>query len=253
MIQNIQDRHIQFESILNFRDLGGLHNHSGKNILRKRIFRSAELGKMTNEDFRRIRSELNLTSVIDLRSKMEVEHKGTGLISNSGIKYHNISFIPNGGDPKADEIRYRQFKNMGEFYLDMVGTPGYGRHLVDALEVIASPINHPLVFHCAVGKDRTGVLAAVLLSILEIPEEDIVYDYTLSESAMQIIYNTPDPDPHLEEDKKKLPAYFWKASPESMELFLAGIKQSFGSIRQYLVKSGAEKSLFTRLEQCLLS
>ena len=53
---------------------------------------------------------------------------------------------------------------MGELYLYRIRQPEFGKKLVDSLELIADRNNHPLVFHCSVGKDRTGVLAAMLLA-----------------------------------------------------------------------------------------
>ena len=51
---------------------------------------------------------------------------------------------------------------------------------LEALEIIAEPENHPLVFHCNAGKDRTGSLAAVVLGVLGVMDEDIIEDYALT-------------------------------------------------------------------------
>jgi protein-tyrosine phosphatase len=62
-----------------------------------------------------------------------------------------------------------------------------GARYLDALEIIAERDNHPLVFHCSAGKDRTGVLAAMVLTAMGIVDEDVVADYTLSAPLMKDI------------------------------------------------------------------
>ena len=72
-----------------------------------------------------------------------------------------------------------------------------GTEILTALEVLAGPEALPAVFHCTAGKDRTGLLSAILLSLLGIPEETVVADYALSQEAMgrlkeKIIRKYPD-------------------------------------------------------------
>ena len=55
------------------------------------------------------------------------------------------------------------------------------------------------------------------------------------------------------EDARSLPDYFWQASPELMEMFLAALKREYGSVRGYLETQGAETSLFDRLKSALLT
>jgi protein-tyrosine phosphatase len=246
-------RHLRFESVSNFRDIGGYRTRQGYTIAWRRVFRSGEFAKITRNDFKRLMEEISPASVVDLRSKFEVERHGIGLLSEADIKYHNISFIADGGDRKADERRYKEFKNMGEFYLDLMPKKEYGQRIIEALEVIATPENHPLVFNCAVGKDRTGILAAVLLSVLGVTDEDIIEDYSLSGPYMEELLKTIDADPQIAEGVKALPDFFWKASPESMALFLNTLRRDYGSVNGYLEFMGSEPSLIERLEKALLS
>jgi protein-tyrosine phosphatase len=185
MTANSYSRHIALDSVINFRDLGGYRTHSGKTVVWRRLFRSGELNRMTGTDFAAFKQQLGVVSVIDLRSRLEVDKQGTSLLTGSGIKYYNISFIPDGGDKGANEVRYKNFTNMGEFYLDLMQNKELGGRIVEALEIIALAENHPLVFHCAVGKDRTGILAAVLLNILGVPDDDVIEDYALSAQPMK--------------------------------------------------------------------
>ncbi|MCK4863108.1 MAG: tyrosine-protein phosphatase, partial [Dehalococcoidales bacterium] len=203
-------------------------------------------------DLDRLTGEMGLTSVIDLRSGMEVEHQGIGLLSEADIKYHNISFIA-GGNRDEDERLFRELSNMGEFYLHLVRKNEFGERIVAALEIIAEPTNHPLVFHCAIGKDRTGILAAILLSVLGVEDEDIIEDYSLSTPYMEALLERMNNDPKMAEFAGRLPGYSWEASRESMELFLSTLKREYGSVGDYLKVQGVEPSLVQRLEKALLT
>lgn len=249
----LYSRHISFESVPNFRDIGGYRTHDGHTVTWRRLFRSGELGNMTRSDLNRLREEIGLTSVIDLRSAIETERQGAGLLSEAGIGYHNIPFITGGSDRNEEERLFWEFSNMGEFYLHLVQQREFGKRIEEALEVIAEPDNHPLLFHCAVGKDRTGILAAILLSVLGVEDEDIIEDYSLSTPYMEELIERMKNEPKMAEFAKRLPGFFWGAAPESMALFLSTLQREYGSVRDYLRVQGVEPSLIQRLESALLT
>lgn len=236
----------------NFRDIGGYRTNGGYTVAWRRVFRSGEFARITRDDFSRLMAEIGPATVVDLRSKLEVERQGIGLLAEAKIKYLNISFATDDDDRPANEKRYREFKNMGEFYLDFMPRKEYGRQIIQALEVIASPENHPLVFNCAVGKDRTGILTAVLLSVLDVKNEHIIKDYTLSGPYMEVLKKRIASDPEATADVKTLPDFFWKASPESMVLLLDTLRKDYGSVAGYLEFMGSEPTLVPRLEKALL-
>jgi len=245
-------RQIDLDNVLNFRDLGGYKARGGRTVVWRRLFRSAELANMTRNDFNRLTGDIGLAAVIDLRSAEERERQGIGLLSETSIKLHNISFLTDGGNKNSDEKRFTNFPNMGEFYVYLVGNGRFGQRIIEALEIIAAPENYPLVFHCAVGKDRTGLLAAILLSTLGVADEDIIADYAMSGPPMQVIIKRLSSKPETAGFVTRVPAYFWGAVPESMALLLATLKQEYGSTAGYLKKNGADSSLVKRLEKALL-
>ena len=112
--------------------------------------------------------------------------------------------------------------------------------------------NHPLVFNCAIGKDRTGILAAVLLSALGVDDEDIIEDYVLSGPYMVELLKRKVEWPEIAAAEKVLPDYFWGAVPESMEMLLSALRKEYGSIRHYIEAYSADSSLISRLEKALL-
>jgi protein-tyrosine phosphatase len=245
-------RQIDFEGILNFRDLGGYQARGGRTIAWRRVFRSAEMINMTDADFQLLTEEIGLNSVVDLRSSLERENHGIGWLSEARIKYYPVSFLSDGGDRRGDRTRFADFKNMGEFYAKLMQGKDFGQRIVEALEIIAEPANHPLVFHCAIGKDRTGILAGILLGALGISDKDIITDYTMSAPHVEIILKRLKSKPETAEFANLFPAFAWEAAPVSMALLLAALKDNYGSTAGYLKANGADFTLVNRLEKALL-
>jgi len=244
-------RHIEFESVLNFRDLGGYRTRAGRMVAWRRLFRSGELHHMTKHDITRLREELGLRSVIDLRNDEQLELHGVGPLDEVGIKYFNIPFILDIDKDKEREV-LRESSNAGEVSLYYIKHKDYGKRIIEALEIIAEPDNHPLVFHCNAGKDRSGILAAIVLGILDVADEDIIRDYTLTTPYMKDYIERWDNDPEAAEVHRSLPGYLFKALPASMALILSSLRQEYGSIREYMEAQRTSVLLFNRLERALL-
>jgi protein-tyrosine phosphatase len=240
-------REINFDKIINCRDLGGYRAGGNRTIAWRWLFRSGYVHPMTARDQNRLKAELKLTSVINLRSNKAGQEKEVSLLNDAGIKYFNTPFF----SYQQEELSY-DFTNMGEAFLFRIRQQEYAKPILAALEIIADPKNLPLLFHCGAGKDRSGLLAAFTLAVLGVADDDIITDYTLSAPYMREMVANMMNDPNTPEEEKNLPAYTWEAAAESMALFLTGLKREFGSARAYLEMNGADKSLFARLEKALL-
>jgi protein-tyrosine phosphatase len=249
----IYERHLKFGSVVNFRDIGGYRGDGGKRVVWRRIFRSGEFRNITREDLTRLTKELGVNYVLDLRSEFELKNNGKGLLTECDIKYCNIAFMADGGDPEANSKRYSKLTNMGDFYIELVRQKDYGKKIVQALEIIADAENHPLVFHCAVGKDRTGMLAAMLLTLLGVGEADIIEDYTLSEPYMDELLAKLKANPPKDGPPLDIPDYFWKASAPSMKLFLSTMEKEYGGVAKYLKEMGMPADLPKHLQSILLA
>ena len=246
-------RHIHFESVPNFRDLGGYRVHDGRTVAWRRLFRSAALHRMNEGDVVRLK-QISLRAVIDLRSPKDPEkNPEIVLLEAIGARYYPIPFRPDSPAYVMDEVKaHRDATNMGAIYLRRIGEKPFGQRLVDALEIIAERDSHPLVFHCSAGKDRTGVLAAMVLAALGVVDEEIVEDYTLSAPFMREIRARMTSDPETAHGAKELPDFQWDASAESMAVFLSLLRREYGSVDGYLRANGASSSLVDRLKAALL-
>jgi len=247
-------RHIHFDSVPNFRDLGGYRTHDGRTVAWRRLFRSAALHKMNDRDIARLKQEISPRAVIDLRSPKDPERNPEVLLLKEiGATYYPIPFRPDSSAYVKDEAQaHPNATHMGEIYLYRIREKPFGKRLVDALEIIAEPDTHPLVFHCSAGKDRTGVLAAMVLAAMGIVDEDVVEDYTLSAPFMKDIRDRMNSDLETAQGVKDLPDFQWEASGESMAVFLALLRREYGSADGYLKAKGARSSLVDRLKAALL-
>ncbi|WP_079126442.1 tyrosine-protein phosphatase [Streptomyces sp. ERV7] len=173
------NRHIGFERLHNFRDLGGYRTEDGLTVRWGRLFRSDSLGKLQDEDWDRF-LDLGVRTVIDLRYPWEIEGKGR-VPEHASLTYRNLSIEHRPYDQASLGADVETGRYLADRFLE-VAHDGV-EELREALRTIAAPDSGPLVFHCASGKDRTGLLAALVLTLLGVPEDVIVEDFTLTELA----------------------------------------------------------------------
>ncbi|GAA2390973.1 tyrosine-protein phosphatase [Dactylosporangium salmoneum] len=162
------------EGLVNFRDLGGLPA-SGGTVRPGVLFRSDSLAYATPADVASLVHDLRLTTVIDLRGEYEVSQLGRGPLSDSRVEYYSAPIADVSG---ADDLVGHYVAILAEKGSVLAGTV---RHLACAGTL-------PAVFHCEAGCDRTGVLAAVVLGLLGVPEEAIAADYAATAAAMPTIH-----------------------------------------------------------------
>jgi protein-tyrosine phosphatase len=247
------NRQVAFDNILNFRDLGGFKARGRRTVARGRVFRSGEMHHATERDITRLKKEFKLKMIIDLRSVGTIEKLGIEPFEKIGAAYHNLPFVLiSDSTNDTDKRIFEGFTNSTQTLFYRVSSPEYGQKIVQALEIIAAPRNHPVVFHCNAGKDRSGVLAAILLKTLGVENADVIADYCLTALCLDEFIARWDADPRTADVHKSLPSFQKEVVPETMSSFLAMLKKEYGSAAGYLKDNGAEASLVARLEAALL-
>ena len=244
------ERHIPFEGCFNFRDLGGYHTSDGRTVRWRRIFRSARLQLLTERDAVRIRDEIGITAVIDLRQRRSSGFAGRGPLAEPPTRYQIIPLYDEDITQAAEKLR--AVNNLAERYAQQLRGPEFGRRVVEAMTAIIEPDAGPTVFCCTMGKDRTGMLAALILGALGVGDEEIIGDYALSDKYVVEAYDALRTDPEQVANLELLPSHAFEALPETMETMLTTLRQEYGSIRGYLEAGGADQSLFQRLEEALI-
>ncbi len=239
------DRHISFERLHNFRDLGGYPAADGLAVRWGLLFRSDSLGKLRGGDWERF-LELGVGAVIDLRYSWEIDAKGR-VPEHPSLAYHHLSVEHRPYDQAALGPGVETGPYLAERYME-VAHDGVGE-LRSALEVIAAQ-KGPVAFHCASGKDRTGLLAALVLALLGVAEEVIVEDFALTGLATgRLLADWRADHPGQE---PVWPGY-GQAPAEVMRLFLAALTREHGSVRAYAADLlGADDALVAALRANLL-
>lgn len=215
----------------NFRDLGGYPTLDGRSTRWGRLFRSDGLHELTPEDLGVLR-ELGLSCVVDLRTPAELERTGRGPLEREPIRYFHLPLLA-GGDQTAPEEAQQNLADRYFWYLD-VGRQSF----VDAFAVVADESSYPLVFHCAAGKDRTGVFAALVLSILGVERPVIVEDYVLTQSRMDLIMERMRRNTDFEQRVTEIPQFLFKAEVGTITTFLERLDHRFGGARQWALDAG---------------
>ncbi len=178
-------RKIELKGAYNFRDLGGYCTYEGKKTKWGKFFRSDNLAKLSRGDLKRL-AKLNLQLIVDLRSKEERVSKPNRLPMRNGIKIENIEISDNhkGYNDLKRELFYGK---AGEIDLEEMIFSAYRRAITDYrdeleyfFKLILNPSNYPILVLCNAGKDRTGVVVALVLLALGVSKQTIMEDYMLS-------------------------------------------------------------------------
>ncbi len=250
-IANHPRRLIGLEAVHNFRDLGGYATADGRSTKWGTLFRSDGLYRLRGaDDMSRVR-QLGLKSVIDLRTEREQREQGIFPTDDIEVTFHHLSIV----DVTWSDTETPEFDDEVEFlvwgYRDMLEI-GSSR-FADAMHVLAQTDSLPAVFHCAAGKDRTGVLAALLLSSLGVDDAHICADYGLTQDAMRrSIAWSKVHRPELAERYATIPKAFLAADPRAMQIVLTELAQQHGSVRNYVRKIGVTDATVKALGNLLL-
>ncbi|MFG2995386.1 tyrosine-protein phosphatase [Streptomyces sp. NPDC048340] len=221
-------RHVEFEYLHNFRDLGGYRAVDGRTVAWGTLYRADSLGKLRGADWDRFLA-LGIRTVIDLRYPWEIEAKGR-VPEAERFTYanHSIEHRPYDQaaiDPDVDPWRY-----LADRFAEVVEDGVV--EIRETIELIASDAG-PTVFHCTSGKDRTGLIAAFVLTLLGVPEEQILADFALTELAtarLRADWEAANPDRTL-----GWPAY-GRAPQTVLSLVLADLTARYGSPARYLTE-----------------
>ena len=127
-----------------------------------------------------------------------------------------------------------------------------GSALVEAFRLIAEPANYPLVFHCAAGKDRTGILAASLLGLLGVDDAAIVEDYALSQANMARALDKIRARPDAELILANRPLATFEAPTDAIVGFVEAIHSTYGDWHNAALAIGLDAGGIEALRQHLL-
>jgi protein-tyrosine phosphatase len=243
-------RHVAFEALFNVRDLGGYRTADGRTTRWQTLYRADGINRVGAADLARL-AALGLRTVVDLRTMGEVEQRGRFPVDALPVDYHHLPVIRETWEKweVADDVDPVEF--LVQRYQEMLDEGASA--LAAALAILADPTGYPAVFHCAAGKDRTGVLAAVVLAVLGVDDDTVAADYGLSRAAMDTLVewlrvNAPDALDAMTDQ----PAAFLDAPPRAMHEVLALVRAEHGSMVGYVTSIGVEATTIESLRRQLL-
>lgn len=240
------DRRIPLEGCFNFRDLGGYPSEGGRRVRWRQLFRSDALHHLTARDVERLQAELGIRHIVDLRSTAELEAEGRGLLAAAPARFHHLPLYdgPTGeGRERAAEL------SLADRYFLMADFAR--KPIARVLETLAAS-DAPAVYHCAAGKDRTGVISAILLGVLGVPDEIIVADYAASQERLDEIVDRLMSAEGYQAMLEALPPDTLHAVPETMVSLLRQLRERYGSLEDYLQEAGMAPEASRRLRERFL-
>ncbi len=277
-------RWIELEGAVNVRDVGGLPTVDGRTTRPGVLLRADNLQDLSHSDVRRLVDELHLQTVVDLRSHGEAHLAGPTPLEGTPVRTHRFSLIPEWDgepdDPQHDRedvdraveqsitdgrseqalvekalptlsdfsARARRRKDPTDLTGHYVGyVQQAGANVGRALQVLADPGSGPVLVHCAAGKDRTGVVVALALSLAGVVRDAVVEDYLRSaERAERILARLQATDtygPSL----ASVPVADITPRAASMAGFLDWVDATYGGPHGLAISLGVDETAIARL------
>ncbi len=218
------------------------------------LLRADTLQELTPQDVTVLR-DWGLRTIIDLRTPIEADLEGRGPLADEPIAYANLPFMPDEllvpGNDKAREliVAERRESDRVEHYLNYLKYAG--DRVLGAVRLVASPDGPPALFHCAAGKDRTGVLAALLLDAVGVEREAIVADFALTNERLERIGGRLRRMSTYANYTGTLTLNDMSADPQTMTDVLAALDKDFGGAAGWLTTAGLTTNELASLRAAL--
>ena len=223
-----EERMLKVESMTNIRDLGGYETQAGYYTKSHKFVRSTNPGKLSDEE-KEYLYEYGIRVQIDLRSNFELEQQPSTLKDYQDIKYYHINLMKV-KDLNVLPKEIANYHDLAGFYIFML--EANKEQFKEVFEIFYDNPYDTIMFNCSAGKDRTGIVAALLLDLAGCHEYDIVKDYSESyENNMAMIKQLEEMMPS--EDEK-----FLGSDPRVMMKFIAYLRENYGSTKGYLLNIG---------------
>jgi protein tyrosine/serine phosphatase len=239
-------RHLVWPDLLNARDLGGLPLGLGEQTAWRRVVRADNLNKLASSGVSALVA-YGIRTVIDLRDGRELEKFPNPLAAAPprGVVFLNV--------PLISEAEWEAIKDPARMAEGYVLTARLShQHIAKAVAAVSDASPGGVVIHCHAGKERTGIVAALLLSLAGVPDETVAEDWTASDAYLQPLYeewlaNEKDPGVRT----KRAEGFVTQA--EHILDVLAYVRRTHGSLDDYLLAGGVTADQLGRVRRRLVS
>ena len=243
------NRYLQWDACINTREMGGYPVENGT-IRWKSLIRSDNTAQLTSPS-RQALIDYGIRTVIDLRYPGELQMEPNPFMAGKDHTpdYYNIPLDEDqdlawpGGDQKPHQL-------MSDMYQRMLETNRH--HVAAVLTCMAESQPGGIIFNCYAGKDRTGLIAAMVLGLLGASRETIISDYALTTPEILKIREKRLSMARLSPDRQAYFTVIWTSLPDSMRLTLDYLDQRYGGIMGYLADTPLTSPTITALRDRLV-
>ena len=245
---------ISLDGACNVRDLGGLPTVDGRHTREGVLVRADNLQDLSSGDVDQLLAS-GVGTVLDLRTAAEVEITGPGPLRGTAVRHLNLDLVPHGFDGREDLVERAVPDElagehaMDHYYIDYVKHAP--RAVATALRTIADPNAGTVLVHCAAGKDRTGVVVAVALSLVGVRREAVVADYARSAERIEQIRDRLLATELYSADIARRPLDAMVPHADNMERFLDRVDREYGGVHGLAMSIGVDEESIARLSRRL--
>lgn len=234
--------------LANLRDTGGLPTYDGRRTRTGRLLRSATPYHLDAAQVAVLTGGLGVQLRIDLRSRGEVAGATNAHLTT---EEHAVLLAPlsSGGRDVVPDIA-DPVAAMTAHYLRFLEHAG--ESFAAIARAVVAPGRVPALVHCTLGKDRTGVTVALLLSSVGVTDDAVVADYALTQGRTDALLARLREVPGYRERLAELPAEGLAARPATMVAFLTGVRATYGDARGYLGSVGVSDVTLDALTDLLV-
>lgn len=238
---------LPLEKAYNVRDLGGYATENDNITAFRTFLRGDNLTNLTEAD-KQYLINYGVTSVIDLRSEEEANYKPNPFHNHETISYINVSLFPFVREEveSMDAVKefFAQENALAIMYNEMLARK---KAAIKTIFEFIADNEGCILFHCAQGKDRTGVLALLLLGLASVSRSDIIANYVVTE-----IYNEDNPDKRIFNLPIETPEVLLNSKPENIAQTYDYLIDNYGNFEKYLLATGLDKEVINKVKERLL-
>ncbi len=231
-------RHLKLAGCHNLRELGGYTTSDGKQTQWSTLLRSDSLHRLPVSSQQQL-LDYGVRTIIDLRTPSEVNRKEYALSNASEIKYFNLPLIEDRS--QVESIKEKQLFEHNCFFLEERQP-----QIKTILETIATE-KTTIVIHCSAGKDRTGIIIALLLAVADVPVATIAEDYHKSDRYLAPLYSSI-----RKQAIKEGFVHLLESPPQTIIDIFAYLDRHYGGVNQYLENIGINLETSSLLKTILL-
>lgn len=233
---------LPIDSVDNCRELGGYNTQYGEQTKWHAFLRSSELSRLSTEDIAFLKA-YGVKTVIDLREDEEIAKQPNPLANEEFCQYHNIPLMAR-QQTSSHILESIDKLHMGDLYVGMLERSDAFK---DVFDVIGDAAEGCVLFHCQAGKDRTGLIAMLLLGIAGVEKKDIVTNYEVTYTNLESMLRK-----YAGQSERTYPQEVMYSSPAYISQAYEHIQSNYGSCERYLQAKGVSEETINRVKLRLI-